>query len=166
MMQMPSEQLSATRTAGLAVATDLTWKIFEHVARLLKLNLEAMKATVAQVEDCATRASTMKDPQEFIALQMEWFQRAGDNMLTYRYRLCSTLAATRTEIDKAVEATPSNGAAASLAAWKDVFNATNTFYECLQSTMARATQVAESNFNESASKRMASLQNTNSILSA
>lgn len=162
-MQMLQEQWSAARIAGLSITTDLTRKVFEHAERLLNLNLETMKATLAQVEDCATRASTIKDPQEFIALQMEWFQRTADSMLTYRYRLYSTLAATRTEIDKAVETTPSNGAAVSLAAWQDVFKATNTFYECLQSTMTQATQMAEGRFNaatDAAAKRMRAQQHT------
>ncbi|OHV00448.1 hypothetical protein BLA34_12715 [Ralstonia solanacearum] len=163
------EQWSAARIAGLATATDLTWKVFEHWERLLDLNLETMKTALAQTEDCAAKAWAIDDPQEFFALQMEWFQRAADSMLTYRYRLYSTLTTTRIEIDKAVEVAPSNGAAPALAAWQDVFNATNTFYECLGSTMTQAAKIAENNFNEaalSASKRIRNSQHADSILTA
>lgn len=169
MIQLSLEQWSAPKMTSFVAMADSATKVLGHIEGLLELNLETMKAALAQAEAGTMRALAVKDPQEFVALQIELCQRAADSMLTYRHRLYEVLIATRDEIDRAAEvenrasqrvqqglletmvnAAPSGSAAASLAAWQEVVNATNTFYGSLLSTMAQATQVAESTFNSAA----------------
>ncbi|AXW61207.1 hypothetical protein CJO94_03835 [Ralstonia solanacearum] len=53
-------------------------KVFDHLDRVLRLNLDTMKATLRQAEDSANKALVAKDVQDFVAVQVELFRWTAD----------------------------------------------------------------------------------------
>ncbi len=175
MTEWSPEQFSKVQMAGIETLAGLTGKAFEGFEKLLELNLQTMKTALAESQEGARKALSVKDPKEFVELQIQLFQPAADNVLAYRRQLYDIFAATRAEFEKVAEAqytagkqglhdflgnvvnkTPA-GSAAPLAAWQEAVNATTTLYESMQTTAKQAVQVAESSFNtaaEAASKGM------------
>ena len=164
MNQWSPEQFSKAQMAGIETLAGLTGKAFEGFEKLLELNLQAMTSALAQTQEGARQALSVKDPKELIELQIELFQPAVDNVLAYRRNLYAIFAATRAEFEKVAEAqytaskqglhdllgsmadqTPA-GPAAPLAAWQEAVNATTMFYESIQTTAKQAVEVAESSF--------------------
>ncbi len=113
-------------------------------------------------------ALSVKDPKEFVELQIELFQPAADNVLAYRRQLFEILAATRADFEKVAEVQYTAGKqglrdflegvvnqvpagpAAPLAALQEAVNATASLFESMQTTAKQAMQVAESSFNTAA----------------
>lgn len=164
MNQWSPEQFSKVQMAGIETLAGLSGKALEGFGRLLELNLQTMKSALAQTQEGARKALSVKDPKEVVELQIELFQPAVDNVLAYRRQLYGIFAATRAEFEKVAEAqyttgkqrlhdflgsvvdkTPA-GPAAPLAAWQEAVNATAAFYESIQTTTKQAVEVAESSF--------------------
>jgi phasin family protein len=175
MNQWSPDQFSKAQLAGIATLTGLTGNAFEGFEKLLELNLQTIKTALAETQEGARKALSVKDPKEFVELQIELFQPAAANVLAYRRQLYDIFAATRAEFEKVAEAQytagkqglheflesvankTAAGPAAPLAAWQEAVNATTTLYESMQTTAKQAVQVAESSFNtaaEAASKGM------------
>jgi phasin family protein len=168
MTQWSPEQFSKVQMAGIETLVGLTGKAFEGLEKLLELNLQTMKMTLAETREGARKALSVKDPKEFVELQIELFQPAADNVLAYRRQLYDIFAATRAEFDKVAEVQYAAGKqglqdffdslankapagpAAPLAAWQEAIKVSTTFYESMQTTAKQAMQVAESSFNTAA----------------
>lgn len=168
MTQWSPEQLSKVQTAGFETIVGLTNKALDGFEQLVKLNIQTMKTSVAAAQEGTKKVLSVKDPQEFVELQMEAFQPAADNVLEYRRQLTDILAATRVEFEKVAEAQyttgmgqlqgPIEGAVSNapsgsttpLAAWQEAIKAITTLYESMQTTAKQAVQVAESSFNSAA----------------
>jgi phasin family protein len=175
MTQWSPEQFSKVQMAGLETLAGLTGKAFEGFEKLLELNLQTMKAALAETREGTRKALSAKDGKEFAELQIEFFQPAVDNVLAYRRQLHDILANMQAEFEKVVEvqyttgkrglqglmesavSNAPTGSTVPLAAWQEAVKATTTFYESMQTTAKQAVQVAESSFNtaaEAASKSM------------
>lgn len=174
MTQWTPEQYMKAQLVGLDAMVGLTNKAFEGFEKLMELNLQAMKTTLAQTREGAMKAMSVQNPQEFVELQFQLFQPIADNASEYRRRLQEILATTRTEfakvaevqystskgqlqafLESAVNNPPSGSTSSPLAAWQEAIKATTTLYESMQSTARQAVEVAESSFNtatEAASK--------------
>jgi phasin family protein len=168
MTQWSPEQFSKVQMAGIETLAGLTGKAFEGFEKLLELNLQTMKTTLAEAQEGSKKALSVKNPQEFVELQIELFQPVAENVLAYRRQLLEILAATRAEFEKVAEVQYAAGKqglqdflesvankapgspAAPLAAWQEAVNATTTLYESMQTTAKQAMQVAESSFNTAA----------------
>jgi phasin family protein len=154
--------------AGIETLAGLTGKALGGFENLLELNLATMKTALAETQERAKRFLSVKDPQEFVELQMELLQPAADNVLAYCRQLQDILAATQAEFNKVfevqcaegkcalqgfLESVANNvpaGSEAPLGAWQGAINATATLYESMQTTAKQAMQVAESSFNSAA----------------
>jgi len=155
--------------AGIETLAGLTGKAFESFEKLLELNLQTMKTALAEAQEGARKALSVKDPKEIVELQIELFQPTIANALAYRRQLYELFAASRAEFEKVAEAqytagkqglhevlgsvvnkTPADPVVAPLAAWQEAVNATTTFYESIQTTAKQAMEVAESSFKTAA----------------
>jgi len=173
MTQWTAEQCAKVQLTGLEAMAGLANKTFEGFERVVELNLQTMKTTLAQAREGAMKAPSVQNPQELVELQIQFFQRAADNVLEYRRQLTDILAATRVEFEKVAEAqyttnmgqlqgliesavsNAPSGSTPPLAAWQEAIKATTTLYESMQSTAKQAAEVAENSFNtvaEAASK--------------
>ncbi|AQV93978.1 phasin [Cupriavidus necator] len=175
MTQWSPEQFIKVQMAGIETLTGLTGKAFEGFEKLLELNLQTMRTALSETREGARKALAVKDPKDFVELQIELFQPAADSALAYRRQLHDILAAMRAEFEKVVEvqyavgkrelqgfidsavSNAPTGSAPPLAAWQETVKATTAFFESMQTTAKQAAQVAESSFNtaaETASKGM------------
>ncbi|ODV43559.1 phasin [Cupriavidus sp. UYMMa02A] len=168
MTQWSPEQFSKVQMAGIETLAGLTGKAFEGFVQLLELNIRNMKTTLAAAHEVTKKALSVKDPQEFVELQMEAFQPAAERAVAYRRQLSEILYATQAEFNKVFEVQYAEGkrglegflesvankapagSAAPLAAWQEAINATTALYESMQTTAKQTMQVAESSFNTAA----------------
>ncbi|WP_337877665.1 phasin family protein, partial [Caldimonas sp.] len=68
-MMMTAEQLVAAHKANVETLFGLTQKAFEGVEKLVELNLQVAKASLAEAAEHAQAALSVKDAQELLALQ-------------------------------------------------------------------------------------------------
>lgn len=88
-------QIREAQMAGLKAFEGLTGKALEGFQRLLDLNAQTMKSTLALARDSAEKALSGKDSQGFTNLQAEFIQPAADNLLAYQRQLYDIMSATR-----------------------------------------------------------------------
>ncbi|NOV26781.1 phasin family protein [Cupriavidus necator] len=165
MTQWSPEHFTKAQLAGIEALVGLTGKAFECFQHVTELNLQTMKATLAETQEGLEKVLSVSNPQDLLALQMESIPPATERALAYRRQLIEILAATRTEFDKvgevqytagkqglhdfiaSVTSKTQAGPTAPLAAWQEALNATTMFYESLHATAKQAAQAAESSFN-------------------
>ncbi|GAB7542304.1 phasin family protein [Cupriavidus sp. CuC1] len=168
MNQFSPEKIVEAQKASLETFVGLTSKAFDGFERLLELNLQTMRSTLAETREGMKRALSVKDPQELMALQIELLQPVAEKSLSYRRHFLEIAASTRAEFDKVAEAhyeankrgvqslvesvgnAGPAGSEAVFAAVQTAINATTTLYETVQSTTKQAVQVAENSFDTAA----------------
>ena len=69
MSLLTPEQIAAANKANLESLFGLTAKAFESVEKLVELNLQVVKSTLAESQENVQRALSVKDAQELLALQ-------------------------------------------------------------------------------------------------
>ena len=69
MTLLTPEQFAAAQKANFETLFGLTNKAFEGVEKLVELNLQVVKSTLAESQENAQRALSVKDAQELLALQ-------------------------------------------------------------------------------------------------
>ncbi|WP_354687311.1 TIGR01841 family phasin [Cupriavidus necator] len=165
MPTLPNEQLSALQAANLDLLFGLTNKTIAAFEKLAELNLQTIKATVAETQDNIQRAFDAKDIQELLALQASLWQPATEKAQAYRRQWVEITSATRAEfakvaeaqyeankrrmqdvIDSATKSAPA-GSEAAVAAWQSAVSATTTLCDTVQQTTKQAIEVAESNLD-------------------
>src|ERR1700738_5209442 len=77
------EQITAAQKANLDTLFGLTNKAFEGFEKLVQLNLEVVKSTLAEIQDNAQKALSVKEPQELLALQASPMQPFAEKILSY-----------------------------------------------------------------------------------
>src|SRR5260370_1734768 len=69
MTLLTPEQIAAANKAQFDTLFGLTNKAFEGLEKLLELNLQVVKSTLAEGQENAQRVLSVKDAQELLALQ-------------------------------------------------------------------------------------------------
>jgi phasin family protein len=169
MSLLTPEQIAAAQKANLESLFGLTTKAFEGVEKLLELNLQVAKATLAEGQENVQRALSVKDAQELLALQASLTQPIAEKVLSYGRHLYDIASATQAEFTKVAEAQYDEqtkkvqafvdnvaknapaGSETAVAALKSALNAANTTYETVQKAAKQAVEIAETNFNAAAS---------------
>ncbi|MGO4305558.1 phasin family protein [Cupriavidus sp. RAF12] len=165
MTQWTAEQCTKMQMAGLEAMAGLTGKFLEGLEKVMELNIQTAKATLAQAQDGVGKALSAQNPQEFVDLQMESIRLATDNAWRYWRQRADIMATTRAEFERVAEVQYTigkdqlqgfiegvvNGAASDstspLAAWQEAVKATTTLYESMQLTAKQALEVAENSIN-------------------
>ena len=165
MPMSPSEQLSALSAANLDLLFSLTNKTLAGLQKLTELNLQTMKATLAESQDNLQKAFAAKDIQELLALQASLLQPATEKAQAYRRQLVEITSATRAEFTKVAEAqyeenkrkmqevidsatkTAPAGSEAAVAAWQSAVSAATNLCDTMQQSTKQAIEITESNLD-------------------
>ncbi|NHH79035.1 phasin family protein [Burkholderia gladioli] len=168
MSLLTPEQIAAAQKAHLESLFGLTSKAFESVEKLIELNVQVVKSTLAESQENVQRALSVKDAQELLALQVSFAQPLAEKALAYGRHLYDIASSTQAEFAKVaesqyeeqnrkVQALVDNvaknapaGSETAVAALKSAINAANTTYETVQKATKQAVEIAESNFNAAA----------------
>ena len=169
---LTAEQLMASHKANIETLFGLTQKAFEGVEKLVELNVQATKAALAETANNAQAVMGVKDAQELLALQASMVQPLAEKTAAYSRHLYDIAQSAGAEISKTfegqtaeaqkkfadlVESATQNAPAGSETAvtmMKSAMTAANTAFESVQKAVKQAGDMAETNFNTSASTTM------------
>jgi phasin family protein len=104
MTLLTPEQFAAAQKANLETLFGLTSKAFEGVEKLVELNIQVVKSTIAEGQENAQRALSVKDAQELLALQASLTQPVAEKVLSYGRHLYEIASATQAEFARVAEA--------------------------------------------------------------
>src|ERR1700730_18533577 len=162
------EQFAAANKAQFDILFGLTNKAFEGFEKLIGLNLQVVKSTLAEGQENAPRALSVKDAQELLALQASLAQPVAERALSYGRHVYEIASSTQAEFARVAEAQYEEqnrkvqtlvenvaknapaGAETAVAAMKSAITAANTKYETIHKASKQAVEIAESNFNAAA----------------
>ena len=163
-MTYTAEQLVATQKANLNTFFGLTTKAFEGVEKLVELNLQVAKTSLAEAAENTQAMLSVKDAQELMALQASLLQPTAEKAAAYMRYVYDILSGTSAEVTKAAEATMADGqrkmlslvdtavknapagTESAVALVKSAVAAANNAYESAQKAAKQAGEVAEANF--------------------
>src|ERR1700676_1525331 len=162
------EQFAAANKAQFDTLFGLTNKAFEGFQKVLALNLQVVKSTLAEGQENVQRALSVKDAQELLALQSSLAQPVAEKALSYGRHLYEIASSTQAEFARVAEAqyeeqnrkvqalvenvtkTAPRGSKTAVAGMKSAITAANTTYETIHKASKQAVEIAESNFNAAA----------------
>ena len=169
MTLLTPEQIAAANKAQFDTLFGLTNKAFEGLEKLLELNLQVVKSTLAEGQENAQRVLSVKDAQELLALQASLAQPVAEKALSYGRHLYEIASSTQAEfarvaeeqyedqnrkvqtlVDNVAKNAPA-GSETAVAVMKSAITAANTTYETVHKATKQAVEIAESNFNAAAS---------------
>ncbi|ASL45519.1 hypothetical protein bAD24_I18770 [Burkholderia sp. AD24] len=168
MTLLTPEQFAAAQKANFETLFGLTTKAFEGVEKLVELNLQVVKSTIAESQENAQRALSVKDGQELLALQASLAQPVAEKALSYGRHVYEIVSATQGEFTRVAEAqfeeqnrkvqslvenvakNAPAGSETAVAVIKSAITAANTTYETVHKATKQAVEIAESNFNAAA----------------
>ena len=163
-MNFTPEQFAAAQKASMETLFGLTGKAFESVEKLVELNMQVAKASLAEAAETATAAMSVRDAQEFLTLQAGLLQPAAEKAAAYSRHLYDIMAGTQAEVSKVAEATLADsqkkvlalvdtavknapaGSESAVALVKSAVAAANNAYESVNKAAKQASEAAEANF--------------------
>ena len=161
---MTPDQFAAANKANLETLFGLTSKAFEGVEKLVELNLQVAKATLAESAENTKAVMGVKDAQELLALQASLLQPSAEKAAAYSRHLYDIVQSTSSEFTKAAEAQLSDaqkslatvvdsalknapaGSENAAALVKSAISAANNAYESVHKAAKQAADMAEANF--------------------
>jgi phasin family protein len=165
---LTQEQIAATRMANLDLLFGLSTKAVEGFERLAALNMQLMRATLADMVDFAQKLFSVKEQQDWLALQNSLGAPLADKMQGYSRQAVDIALATQAEfvrvaqaqseacgrqMQTAVEDVAKNapaGSEAAMSALNSAIAAANTLYETLQRAGQQAVKATQSNLDVAA----------------
>ena len=161
---MTPDQFAAANKANLETLFGLTSKAFEGVEKLVELNLQVAKATLAESAENTKAVMGVKDAQELLALQSSLLQPSAEKAAAYSRHLYDIAQSTSSEFTKTAEAQLSEiqkgfaavvdgalknapaGSESATALVKSAITAANNAYESVHKAAKQAADMAEANF--------------------
>jgi phasin family protein len=158
------EQIVAANKANLDTLFGLTTKAFAGVEKMVELNVTAAKAALAESAEHAKASLSVKDAQEFLALQAGLIQPLAEKSAAYSRHLYDIASSAGAEFTKNVEAQSAEaqkkfmgfvdtaaknapaGSESAVAMMKNAVTAANSALEQVQKSVKQAAEVAEKNF--------------------
>lgn len=168
MTMLTPEQFAAANKAQFDTLFGLTNKAFEGFQKVLALNLQVVKSTLAESQENARRALSVKDAQELFALQASLAQPVAEKAQSYSRQLYEFASSTQTEFARVAEAQYEEqnrkvqalvdnvtknapaGSETAVAVMKSAITAANTTYETIHKASKQAVEIAGNNFNAAA----------------
>ena len=162
-MNFTNEQMIAAHKANLETLFGLTTKAFESVEKLVELNLQVARTTLAEAAETAHAALAVRDAQELMALQAGLLQPASEKAAAYSRHVYDIVAGAGADATKTAEATMADsqarvmamvdtavknapaGSENVVALVKSAVAAANNAYESVHKATKQATEVAEAN---------------------
>ncbi len=164
MTYLTQDQIAAASKANLETLFGLTNKAFEGVEKLVELNLQVAKATLAESAENTKAALGAKDAQELMALQASLLQPSAEKAAAYSRHIYDIAAATTADFTKAAEAQFADlqknfmsvvdsavknapaGSENAVTLVKSAISAANNAFESVQKASKQAAEMAEANF--------------------
>lgn len=162
-MTMYPEQLVEIQKANAEALFHLSNRSLEAVEKLNELNIRFIKTTLAELAESTQTLLSIKDPQEFFALQTGLMQPSIERAVAYCRQVFEIVSGTSAEVTKVAEETMSEGQKRVLALVetamhdapagsenaaalvKSAVAAANNALETAQKAARQATDVAEAN---------------------
>ncbi|TDN58683.1 TIGR01841 family phasin [Paraburkholderia sp. BL10I2N1] len=159
------EQIAASQKPSLDTAYGLATNAVVGIERLAELNLKTIQSTLAETQQNALKAFSVKDPQEWLGLQAAPVAPTAEKVQSYSRQLFEIVSATQGEFAQVVQTqyeaynrrvqtlvegvarSAPAGSEAAIAGWKSAIGAAHALVETLQKTSRQAVQVAESTFD-------------------
>jgi phasin family protein len=169
-MNLTPEQILAANKANLETLVGLTNKAFSGVEQLIELNLAAAKAALADSQNQAQAALSVKDAQQLLALQASLFQPLAEKAVHYNRALYDIASSTGANFTQTMEsqvaqaqkafqdmlhsatANAPAGSEAAVAAFKTAVAAGNNALESVQKAVRQASEMADANVKAMASQ--------------
>lgn len=167
MSSLAPEQLVAAQKAGFETTFGLLTKAFETIEKLVELNVQAVKSTLAESQEILTKALAAKEPQELFALQASLTQPAIENAQSYWRNVYEIVSSTQAEFAATAEAQLKQrqhdaqafvdsleknappGSGAVLSAWKSALatasETVGSAYRAAQEATKQVVEIAENN---------------------
>ncbi len=163
-MTFTPEQFAAAQKANIETLFGLTTKAFEGVEKLIALNLQVARTSLAEATETAQAALSVKDAQALLALQAGLLQPSAEKAVAYSRHLADIVAGTQAELSRVAEATVAQGQKSVLSAvdsavknapagsenvvafMKTAIATANNAYESVSKAAKQAADVAEANF--------------------
>jgi phasin family protein len=163
------DQVAAIRQANLELFFGLSSTAVEGVGKLAALNMQAIRATLSDTFDLALKSLSVKEPQDWLALQNSVVAPTAEKVQSYSRQVLDIVSATQAEcvrigqaqgeacgrrmqtgvLDVVTKNAPS-GSEAALTALNSAIAAANTLYETLQAAGQQALEVTRSNLEMTA----------------
>ena len=172
------DQFIAANKASLDAFIEMSQKSFQGVEKLVELNLQAVRATMAESAEAAKALLSVKDAQEFITLQNSLMQPSAEKLSSYSRHIYDIATSTQADVSKvlegqfaaaqqqvvalvdtAVKNAPA-GSEGAVALVKSAMTAANNAMETAQKAAKQAVGVAEANIEamtQSATKAAAAV---------
>ena len=168
-----NEQIVASNKAALNNAFAMSNDAFSSVEKLVELNLTAARSSLTESADFFKSLMGAKDPQQFLALQTEFFQPLAEKTASYSRHVYEITSETSAELGKAVEAKAAEaqkqfvgffdsalknapaGSETAVAMVKSAIAASQSAIESVQKAVKQATEAAESNMHAMAASAVA-----------
>lgn len=147
MSTLTPQQLVAAQQAGLETFFGLTNKAFEGIEKLVALNLQVGKATLAENQEILTKALSATNPGELFALSAGLSQPVAEKVAAYGRHVHEIVSGVQSEVSAAASAqvqqfqkdaqgfienlaknAPAGGESA-VAAWNSAFSAASATYD-------------------------------------
>ena len=159
-----AEQILSAQKGNVETLFTLTNKAFEGVEKLIELNLQVAKTTLAETAENAKAALSVKDAQELLALQAGLLQPAAEKAAAYSRHLYDIAASINAELTRVLEEQSSEaqrkfmtavddaaknapaGTENAVSLVKSAVAAANNAYESVHKAARQAADVAEQNF--------------------
>lgn len=162
------DQVIETQKKNLKTLNELSAKAFDGIEKLIDLNLQAAKAALADSQSHAQELLSVKDVQEFLALQASAVEPLTEKIAAYNRHLYdittdvsgkfskaveSKIAENQKEfstiVEKAAKSAPA-GSESAVAFVKNAVDAANSAFDSVQKAAKQAADIAEVNMNNMA----------------
>jgi phasin family protein len=178
-IMLTPEQVAVMRQANLDMLFGLGNKVVEGVGKLAELNMQVTRSALADTLDLAQKALSVKEPQDWLAMQDGLAAPTAEKMESYNRQLFDIVLSTQVEFAKVaqmqceaygrqmqsvVEDVARNAPAGSepaVAALDSAIKAANTLVETVRKTGQQAVEVARSNLDMAAA---AASKNTRRVI--
>uniref|UniRef100_UPI000482EEB9 phasin family protein n=1 Tax=Paraburkholderia oxyphila TaxID=614212 RepID=UPI000482EEB9 len=94
---LTQEQVTEIRNASLERFFDLSNKTVEGIEKLAALNVQTIRATLTETFDLAQKSLSVKEPQDWLALQNSLAAPVADKMQTYGRQAIDIMLDTQAE---------------------------------------------------------------------
>jgi len=157
------EQVAETRKANLGLFFELSNKAVDNVGKLAALNAHTMRSTLEDMFGLAQKSLSIKEAQEWLALQDSMASLTAERMQTYWREVFDLMSATQADfarvgkaqcerygrqmksvVEDVTRGAPA-GSQATMTALDSAIAAATTLYETLRSTGQQAVEATRSN---------------------
>jgi phasin family protein len=163
MTSMINEQIAAAANTSVDTAFTQAASVLNGFEKLVRLNVQAVKATIGENAETVQNVLAVKNPQELITLAKALQQQAGDKVIGYSRHLQDIVTATVAELraanqaqldaaqqrlvealDRAFQNAPA-GSEAAVAMVKSSFEQAGKAYETARSAAVQMTDTVAAN---------------------